>query len=50
MITTIQIHENVKNSLDKLKTNKETYEEIIRKLMKKDEAKKRIKQAMRGKL
>lgn len=34
MITTIQLNENVKNSLDKLKNNKETYEEVILNLMK----------------
>lgn len=34
MVTTIQLSESVKNALDKLKTNKETYEEIILSLMK----------------
>lgn len=34
MITTIQLNEKVKNALDKLKTNKETYEEVIINLMK----------------
>lgn len=34
MVTTIQLNENVKNALDRLKTNKETYEEIILSLMK----------------
>jgi len=34
MITTIQIRETVKNELDKLKMNKETYEEVILNLMK----------------
>ena len=34
MITTIQLHENVKRDLDKLKeSQKETYEEIILRLM-----------------
>jgi predicted CopG family antitoxin len=33
MITTIQIRESVKTELDKLKTNKETYEEVILNLM-----------------
>jgi len=33
MVTTIQLNENVKKSLDKLKTNKETYEEVILNLM-----------------
>ena len=34
MITTIQLNENVKNALDRLKTNKETYEQVILNLMK----------------
>ena len=29
MITTIQIRENVKNQLDRMKSAKETYEEVI---------------------
>ena len=29
MVTTIQLNENVKNTLDRLKTNKETYEAVI---------------------
>ena len=29
MVTTIQLNENVKNALDRMKTNKETYEEVI---------------------
>lgn len=33
MITTIQIRENVKNGLDRLKTGKESYEEVILGLM-----------------
>ena len=33
MITTIQLHEDVKNQLDRIKTDKETYEEIIVGLM-----------------
>ena len=33
MVTTIKLNENVKKSLDKLKTNKETYEEVILNLM-----------------
>ncbi len=41
MITTIQIHEKVKNALDKLKEDKETYEEVILKLMEKVEIEKR---------
>jgi len=34
MVTTIQLNENVKSALDRLKSNKETYEEIILNLMK----------------
>lgn len=34
MITTIQIRENVKNELDRLKSGKESYEEVIISLMK----------------
>jgi predicted CopG family antitoxin len=34
MITTIQLNENVKNELDRLKNKKETYEEVILNLMK----------------
>ncbi len=34
MITTIQIRENVKDELDRLKTGKESYEEVILGLMK----------------
>jgi len=34
MVTTIQLNENVKNALDRLKNNKETYEEVILNLMK----------------
>ena len=34
MITTIQLNDGVKNALDKLKTNKETYEQVILNLMK----------------
>jgi len=33
MVTTIQLNEDVKNALDKMKTNKETYEEIIVKMI-----------------
>ena len=33
MVTTIQLNENVKKALDRLKTNKETYEEIIVKMI-----------------
>ena len=34
MVTTIQLNESVKNALDRLKSNKETYEEVILSLMK----------------
>ncbi len=34
MITTIQLNETVKNALDRFKTNKETYEQVILNLMK----------------
>jgi len=34
MVTTIQLNENVKNALDRMKNNKETYEEVILNLMK----------------
>jgi predicted CopG family antitoxin len=33
MITTIQLNENVKNALDRLKSSKETYEQVILNLM-----------------
>ncbi len=33
MVTTIQLNENVKNALDRMKSNKETYEEVILNLM-----------------
>lgn len=41
MVTTIQLNENVKNALDRLKSDKETYEEVILSLMKIAEACKR---------
>jgi predicted CopG family antitoxin len=34
MVTTIQLNENVKDALDRLKDKKETYEEVILNLMK----------------
>jgi len=47
MITTIQIRENVKNQLDKLKKDKETYEEIILRMMAfVEECKRRDKQLL----
>ncbi|MCX6748304.1 MAG: hypothetical protein NT076_01745 [Candidatus Pacearchaeota archaeon] len=33
MITTIQLNENVRNALDRMKSNKETYEQVILNLM-----------------
>ncbi len=33
MLTSIQLNENVKNALDRMKSNKETYEDIIVNLM-----------------
>ena len=41
MITTIQIHKKVKDELDILKTENESYEEIILSLMKNVEKQKR---------
>jgi len=41
MITTIQLNENVKNALNRLKSNKETYEEVILNLIKTTEKFKR---------
>lgn len=46
MITTIQLNESVKNQLDFLKTNKETYEEIIVSLIKLAEKSKRMKKEL----
>ena len=34
MVSSIQLNENVKKALDRLKTNKETYEDVIINLMK----------------
>ena len=34
MVTTIQLNEDVKKALDKMKANKETYEQVILNLMK----------------
>lgn len=45
-ITTIQIRENVKQQLDKLKVNKESYEETILNLMKIAEQCKRNQEAL----
>ena len=41
MITTIQINEDVKKELDKLKSNRETYEQLILKLIQTSEECKR---------
>ncbi len=40
-ITTIQIHEDVKEDLDRLKTQKESYEDVIRRLARETEIRKR---------
>jgi predicted CopG family antitoxin len=41
MITSIQLNENVKNSLDRMKSGNETYEQVIVGMMKKLEEQKR---------
>ncbi|MEK6826907.1 MAG: hypothetical protein AABX99_00285 [Nanoarchaeota archaeon] len=41
MVTTIQLNENVKKALDRMKSGKETYEELILNLMKIAERQKR---------
>tara|TARA_Y100000310_G_scaffold137707_1_gene136671 strand:+ start:206 stop:436 length:231 start_codon:yes stop_codon:yes gene_type:complete len=41
MVTTIQLNEDVRNALDRLKSNKETYEAVIVKLMNSVEQNKR---------
>ena len=41
MVTTIQLNENVKKALDRLKSKKETYEKVIVRMMKKIEEQKR---------
>ncbi|HJX50271.1 MAG TPA: antitoxin VapB family protein [Candidatus Nanoarchaeia archaeon] len=41
MVTTIQIRENVKNQLDKMKSGKESYEDVIVYLIKSIEEQKR---------
>ena len=46
MVTTIQLNENVKSALDRLKSNKETYEEVILNLMKIAEKCKREKEQL----
>ena len=46
MVTTIQLSEDVKNALDKMKTNKETYEQVILNLMKITEKHKRMQEEL----
>ncbi len=46
MVTTIQLNEKVKNALDRLKTNKETYEEVILNLLTISEKCKREKEEL----
>lgn len=41
MVTTIQLNEDVKRALDRMKSNKQTYEEVILELMKIAEEQKR---------
>ncbi len=46
MITTIQLNENVKIALDRIKTNRETYEEVIVNLLKIAELQKRRQESL----
>ena len=46
MITTIQLNEDVKNALDRMKSNKETYEQVILNLMQTAEKCKREKEQL----
>jgi predicted CopG family antitoxin len=46
MITSIQIHENVKNELDRLKEGRQTYEEVIINIIKLIEQQKRGQKAL----
>lgn len=46
MVTTIQLNENVKTALDKMKIGKETYEEVILSLMNYVEKEKRKKEEL----
>ncbi|MBS3093456.1 hypothetical protein J4456_02645 [Candidatus Pacearchaeota archaeon] len=41
MVTTIQLNEDVKQALDRMKSNKETYEDVIVNLMRSVEGQKR---------
>ncbi len=43
MVTTIQLNESVKKSLDSMKSGKETYEEVILNLIKLSEEQKRMR-------
>lgn len=46
MVTTIQLNEEVKKALDRIKSNKETYEEVIVNLMKFAEEQKKKKEEL----
>ena len=46
MVTTIQLNEKVKNALDRMKSNRETYEQVILNLMKIAEKCKREKEEL----
>jgi len=47
MVTTIQLHENVKQELDKMKQNsKETYEQVIIKLLRSTEQQRRSQEEL----
>jgi len=46
MVTTIQLNENVKKILDRLKTGRETYEEVIVKMMNNLEEQKRSQEEL----
>ena len=50
MVTTIQLNENVKKSLDRMKTKNETYEDVIVKMMKllEEQKRKHIKLMIEG--
>lgn len=48
MVTTIQLNESVKKDLDRLKTEKETYEEVIVNLINKaDDDKRKIEELLK---
>jgi len=46
MVTTIQLNENVKRILDRLKTGKETYEEVILNMIKTIEEQKKKREEL----